>query len=64
MWKMAKEPEDLLATTNLKPLKNNTSGIITAKRTCLDTENASTLCILAENLYDVLIVVDTFFNTS
>ena len=47
---MAEESEDLLATANLKPLKNNTSDIITAKRTCLDTENASMLCFLAENL--------------
>ena len=38
---MAKEPEDLLAIANLKPIKNNTSDIITAKRTLLDTENAS-----------------------
>ena len=50
MRKIAKEPEDLLATANLKPLKNNTSDIITAKRTHLDTENASMLCFLAENL--------------
>ena len=41
MWKMAEEPEDLLATANLKPLKNNTSDIITAKKTCLDTESTS-----------------------
>ena len=47
---MAEESEDLLATANLKPLKNNTSDIITAKRTCLDTENTSMLCFLAENL--------------
>ena len=37
---MTEEPQDLLATTNLKPLKNNTSDIITAKRTLIDTENA------------------------
>ena len=37
---MAGEPEDLLAIANLKPLKNSTSDIITAKRTLLDTENA------------------------
>ena len=61
---MAEESEDLLATANLNPLKNNTSDIITAKRTCLYTENASMLCLLAENMYDVLIVVNTFFNTS
>ena len=48
---MAEESEDLLATANLKPLKNTTSDIITAQRTCLDTENASMLCFfLAENL--------------
>ena len=57
---MAEESEDLLATANLNPLKNNTSDIIAAQRTCLDTENTSMLCFLAENLYDVLIVVDTF----
>jgi hypothetical protein len=28
---MAEEPEDLLATTDVKPLKSNTSDIITAK---------------------------------
>ena len=42
--------EDLLTTANVKPLKNNTRDIITAKRTCLETENASMLCFLAENL--------------
>ena len=41
---MAEESEDLLATANLNPLKNNTKDIITAQRTCLDTENASMLC--------------------
>ena len=41
---MAEEPEGLLATANLKPLKNNTNDIITARRTCLDTENASMVC--------------------
>ena len=61
---MVEESEDLLATANLSPLKNNTNDIITAQRTCLDTENASMLCFLAENLSDVLIVVDTFLNTS
>ena len=35
---MAEESEGLLATANLKPLKNSTSDIITAKRTCLDTD--------------------------
>ena len=50
MWNIAKEPEDLLATANVKPLKNNTSDIITGKRTCLDTDNASMLYFLAENL--------------
>ena len=43
---MAEEPEDLLATASLKPLKNNTIDIIIAKRTRLDTENASMLCFL------------------
>ena len=38
---MAEEPKDLLATANLKPLKNNTSDFITAKKTCLDTESTS-----------------------
>ena len=33
--------EDLLATANLKPVKNNTNDIISAKRTLLETENAS-----------------------
>ena len=47
---MAQEPEDLLSTASLKPLKNNISDIITAKKTCLDTENTSMLCFLAENL--------------
>ena len=47
---MAEEPQDLIATANLKSFKNNTSDIITAKRTCLDTERASMLCFLAENL--------------
>ena len=61
---MAEESEDLLATANLKPLKNNASDITTAKRTCLDTENASMLCFLGENMYGVLIVVDNVFNTS
>ena len=41
---MAEESEDLLATANLNPLENNASDIITVKRTCLDTENASMLC--------------------
>ena len=61
---MAEEPEDLLATANLNPLKNNTSDMITAKRTCLDTENASMLCFWLKTCNDVLIVVCTFFNTS
>ena len=30
---MAEESEDLLATANLNPLKNNTNDIITAQRT-------------------------------
>ena len=47
---MAEESEDLLATANFKPLKNNTSDIITAQRTCLEAENVSMLCFLAENL--------------
>ena len=38
---MAEEPDNLLATANVKPLKTNTSDIITAKRARLDTENAS-----------------------
>ena len=41
---MAEEFENLLATAILKPLMNNTSDIITGKRTCRDTENASMLC--------------------
>ena len=31
-------------TLRLKPLKNNTSDIIAAKRASLDTENISVLC--------------------
>ena len=61
---MAEESEDLLATANLKPLKNNTSDIITVKGTCLDTENTSMLCFWRKTCNDVLIVVDTFLNTS
>ena len=57
---MAEESEGLLATANLKPLKNNTNDITTAKRTCLDTENTSMLCFWLKTCNDVLIVVNTF----
>ena len=34
---MAEESEDLLATVNLKPLKNNASDIITAAKRTLES---------------------------
>ena len=57
---MAEEPEDLLATANLKPLKNNTSDIITAKRTCLDTEMHPCCVFWLKTCNGVLIVGNTF----
>ena len=57
---MAEESEDLLATANLKPLKNKNSDIITTKRTCLDTEMHPCCVFWLKTYNDVLILMNTF----